>query len=117
MDPIERLKALLGDFDPSELVSIEYSFDSEGFPEGGGFEILKTKSKSGGREDFRGVYHPDGNCVGEVCIFCGRHDGTYPQYERCLGIVPGTFFVCGENEYQYCSDYCLKQARDNGRVK
>lgn len=30
---------------------------------------------------------------------------------HCLGIVPGTFIVCGEDDYQYCSEACLNIAK------
>ena len=30
---------------------------------------------------------------------------------KCEGVVPGTFMVCGEGDYQYCSDACLEIAK------
>jgi hypothetical protein len=32
------------------------------------------------------------------------------QEHECNGVVPGTFIVCGEGDYQYCSNACLKIA-------
>jgi len=31
--------------------------------------------------------------------------------DRCKEIVPGSFLICGENKYQYCSDECELIAR------
>ena len=30
---------------------------------------------------------------------------------KCEGVVPGTFIICGEDDYQYCSDACLEIAK------
>ena len=30
---------------------------------------------------------------------------------QCQGVVPGTFIVCGEDDYQYCSQACLTIAK------
>jgi len=35
---------------------------------------------------------------------------TYDEV-KCHGVIPGTFIICGEDNFQYCSDYCLKQAK------
>ena len=33
----------------------------------------------------------------------------------CKIVVPGTFIVCGEGNWQYCSDECLKLAQGNNK--
>ena len=33
---------------------------------------------------------------------------------KCLGVVPGTFIICGEDGFQYCSQDCLEIA---GKLK
>ena len=30
---------------------------------------------------------------------------------QCLGVVPNTFILCGEDDYQYCSSACMEIAR------
>ena len=39
------------------------------------------------------------------------------QDHKCAGVVPGTFVVCGEDDYQYCSDACLNIARHTKEIK
>ena len=34
---------------------------------------------------------------------------------KCKVVVPGTFIVCGEGNWQYCSDECLKLAQGNNK--
>ena len=30
---------------------------------------------------------------------------------KCKIIIPETFIICGEGEYQYCSEACLENAK------
>lgn len=56
------------------------------------------------------------------CVFCGKENPADPcsgldsktdfaQEHTCKGIIPGTFIVCGEQDYQYCSDVCMNIAQ------
>lgn len=49
------------------------------------------------------------------CVLCGSDDSSKPcgglkEEYTCNGVVPGTFVLCGEDDYQYCSDECEKAA-------
>lgn len=44
---------------------------------------------------------------------CSNHISDH----KCAGVVPGTFVVCGEDDYQYCSDACLNIARHTKEIK
>lgn len=35
---------------------------------------------------------------------------TTSSTDVCQVLVPGTFIVCGEDNYQYCSEYCLNKS-------
>lgn len=33
------------------------------------------------------------------------------QDHQCKGVIPNTFIMCGEDDFQYCSDACLTIAK------
>ena len=41
----------------------------------------------------------------------------YIKDHQCLGVVPGTFIVCGEDDYQYCSSACMEIAKRTKELK
>lgn len=41
----------------------------------------------------------------------------YIKEHQCLGVVPGTFIVCGEDDYQYCSSACMEIAKITKELK
>jgi hypothetical protein len=41
----------------------------------------------------------------------------YIKEHQCLGVVPNTFIVCGEDDYQYCSSACMEIARRTKELK
>ena len=56
------------------------------------------------------------------CVLCGSNNSSKfcsgliednSQFEnKCLGVVPGTFIICGEDDFQYCSEYCYNRAKN-----
>lgn len=42
---------------------------------------------------------------------------SYIKEHQCLGVVPGTFIVCGEDNYQYCSSACMEIAKHSKELK
>lgn len=30
---------------------------------------------------------------------------------QCAIVIPGTFIICGEDNYQYCSQICMERAK------
>lgn len=42
---------------------------------------------------------------------------SYIKEHQCLGVVPGTFIVCGEDNYQYCSSACMEIAKYSKELK
>lgn len=59
------------------------------------------------------------------CVLCCSDDSSKPceglieddefnslANHKCLGTVPGTFVICGEGNFQYCSEACLNIAKN-----
>lgn len=62
------------------------------------------------------------------CVLCGSDDPGEPctglpkeseksGIHKCAGVVPGTFIICGEDDYQYCSEACLEIAKRSKELK
>jgi hypothetical protein len=63
----QRLEELLGPDFPGldSTMSLSYSWNQ-------GIEKLTVKFANGGGSEYVGAYHPQGNCEGNPCQFCGR---------------------------------------------
>ena len=39
------------------------------------------------------------------------------QDHQCKGVIPNTFIICGEGDFQYCSDACLNIAKEKADLE
>ena len=39
-----------------------------------------------------------------------------PQEHLCLEVIPGSFIMCGENDW-YCSEECMRKANEKNSMR
>jgi hypothetical protein len=48
---------------------------------------------------------------------CGAFDIPKPPQEHlCLEVIPGSFIMCGENDW-YCSPECMRKANEKNSMR